>query len=66
MGIVLNGELLFQFQDCLVTNEWVINFIPANTYYSVTAGQQGAQFLFAVPKNTKLKRAFKRNLLQAV
>jgi ethanolamine utilization protein EutQ (cupin superfamily) len=51
MGIVLNGELLFQFQDCLVTNEVGDQFfIPANTYYQVTAGQQGAQFLFAVPK----------------
>jgi hypothetical protein len=47
-GIVLAGELLFQFQDCLIINAiGDLFFVPANTYYQVTAGLQGAQFLLA-------------------
>ena len=48
IGVVLNGELLFQFQDCLIINGVGDQFfVPANTHYQVTAGQDGAQFLFA-------------------
>ena len=47
-GVVLNGELLFQFQDCLIINEIGDQFfVPANTHYQVTAGSEGAQFLYA-------------------
>ena len=51
-GIVLGGELLFQFQDCLIVNAIGDQFfVPANTYYQVTAGVQGAQFLIAEHKS---------------
>ena len=48
IGVVLNGELLFQFQDCLIINGIGDQFfVPANTHYQVTAGREGAQFLYA-------------------
>ena len=48
IGVVLNGELLFQFQDCLIINGIGDQFfVPANTHYQVTAGSEGAQFLYA-------------------
>ena len=48
IGVVLNGELLFQFQDCLIINGIGDQFfVPANTHYQVTAGEHGAQFLLA-------------------
>ena len=48
IGVVLNGELLFQFQDCLIINGIGDHFfVPANTHYQVTAGSEGAQFLYA-------------------
>jgi hypothetical protein len=48
IGIVLTGELLFQFQECLIINGVGDQFfVPANTHYQVTAGRDGAQFLFA-------------------
>ena len=47
-GIVLGGELLFQFQDCLIVNAIGDQFfVPANTYYQISAGVRGAQFLIA-------------------
>ena len=53
IGVVLNGELLFQFQDCLIINsDGDQFFVPANTYYQVTAGEHGAQFLLAKYQNT--------------
>jgi hypothetical protein len=48
VGLVLSGELLFQFQECLIINGVGDQFfVPANTHYQVTAGKDGAQFLFA-------------------
>jgi ethanolamine utilization protein EutQ (cupin superfamily) len=48
IGVVLKGELLFQFQDCLIINGVGDQFfVPANTHYQVTAGRDGAQFLYA-------------------
>ena len=48
IGLVLKGELLFQFQDCLIINTAGDQFfVPANIYYQVTAGEKGAQFLLA-------------------
>ena len=48
IGLVLKGELLFQFQDCLIINGVGDRFfVPANTHYQVTSGREGAQFLYA-------------------
>jgi hypothetical protein len=48
IGIILRGELLIQFQDCLIINAVGDQFfVPANTHYQVTAGEHGAQFLLA-------------------
>lgn len=52
IGVVLNGELLFQFQDCLIINGIGDQFfVPANTHYQITAGCEGAQFLYAKHSN---------------
>jgi len=52
IGVVLNGELLFQFQDSLIINGIGDQFfVPANTHYQITAGCEGAQFLYAKHSN---------------
>jgi ethanolamine utilization protein EutQ (cupin superfamily) len=54
IGLVLNGELLFQFQDCLIINGVGDQFfVPANTHYQITASRDGAQFLLAKHSNSK-------------
>ena len=56
IGIVLKGELLFQFQDCLIINAVGDQFfVPANTHYQVTAGRDGAQFLISKYCKTSIR-----------
>jgi len=48
LGLVLSGELLIELPECLLLNGVGDEFfLPPNTYFQATAGEQGAQFLFA-------------------
>lgn len=54
IGIVLSGDLLFQFQDCLIINNSGDQFfVPTNTYYQLTAGEQGVRFLYSTQRTSE-------------
>jgi hypothetical protein len=48
IGLVLSGELLIELPECLLLNGVGDEFfLPPNIYFQATAGELGAQYLFA-------------------
>jgi len=52
LGLVLMGQLVIEIEDSKsILDEGDEFFLPSNNFFSATAGEHGAHFLFARKKN---------------